>query len=345
MKKTLKMITLLLCGGFCFYLCTRFSQVAESAKNALSTGVNVLIPSLFPFFVISDLLVDILCDTGGKIPLIYKKLFKMPKSTFGVFVSGIISGYPVGAKASYDLYEKSVISKSDAEDLICFTNNSGPLFIICAIGCGMLKSMQAGVMLYVIHILGAFITGMMIARSRKATAKEIYANDKRDKFNLAYAIEKGFMQSIKVVGFVVFFGIVTDMIVDISQIFGIFETPIGAIMLSALEMTNGIVKTARLFDTETAMCIISFACGFSGVSVYFQTALVTKGMLDLKKYVVYKLFNGIICMCICKCSLLIKDMDFACAEYYKTDIVYMVCLGVCYTMFTYYLFKMKTSQK
>ena len=153
MKKLMNMIILFLCIMFCVYLCTDFKEVSQSVKNALNTGLNVLLPSLFPFFVISDLMIDILSSDSGAVSSLYKKIFKMPKSTFGVFISGIISGYPVGAAQAYQLYENNIITKKDAEDLICFTNNSGPLFLICAVGCAMLGSMKAGIVLYIIHII------------------------------------------------------------------------------------------------------------------------------------------------------------------------------------------------
>lgn len=47
---------------------------------------------------------------------------------------GITSGYPVGAKVASDLYKDKLCSKIEAERLISFTNSSGPLFVIGAIG-------------------------------------------------------------------------------------------------------------------------------------------------------------------------------------------------------------------
>ena len=340
MKKIRNMIILCMCVAFCVYLCTDFELVAKSVKNALNIGINVLLPSLFPFFVISDLMVGILSSSKGMAASLYKKLFKMPKSTFGVFISGIISGYPVGASAAYQLFENKIITKKDAEDLVCFTNNSGPLFIICAVGCAMLGSIRLGLVLYIIHIISAIIVGLIIGRTRKVEEPSNTSYENKTKFELSYAIEKGFLQSIKVIGFVVFFAIIVDMLTVLGQMLYITNNAfITSLFLSFIEMTNGISAAVKNMDTESAMCIISFACSFSGLSVYFQTALVTKGKLCLKKYVIYKLFGGIIAMCLCRCYTMLSKTDFSTISYYRIDIVWMIFAGICYILFTYYLFK------
>lgn len=43
---------------------------------------------------------------------------------------GIISGYPVGAKIVTEFRKNGECTKAEAERLLAFTNNSGPLFII-----------------------------------------------------------------------------------------------------------------------------------------------------------------------------------------------------------------------
>jgi nucleoside recognition membrane protein YjiH len=43
---------------------------------------------------------------------------------------GIISGYPTGAKIVSNFKSNNVCTKEEAERLIAFTNNSGPLFIL-----------------------------------------------------------------------------------------------------------------------------------------------------------------------------------------------------------------------
>ncbi len=53
------------------------------------------------------------------------------------FIMGIISGYPVGAKIVTEFRKNGNCSRAEAERLLAFTNNSGPLFIIGTVGVSM----------------------------------------------------------------------------------------------------------------------------------------------------------------------------------------------------------------
>lgn len=50
---------------------------------------------------------------------------------------GIISGYPIGAKIVTEFRKNGDCSRAEAERLLAFTNNSGPLFIIGTVGVSM----------------------------------------------------------------------------------------------------------------------------------------------------------------------------------------------------------------
>ena len=56
----------------------------------------------------------------------------------------ILSGYPIGAKIIHDLYSKDLITEEDAKRMSIFSTTSGPIFIIGAIGVGMLKNYKLG---------------------------------------------------------------------------------------------------------------------------------------------------------------------------------------------------------
>lgn len=59
-----------------------------------------------------------------------KPLFNVPGEGAFPLIMGIISGYPVGAKIVTNFRKENICTKEEAERLLTFTNNSGPLFII-----------------------------------------------------------------------------------------------------------------------------------------------------------------------------------------------------------------------
>ena len=108
----------------------------QVAKGSILLWANNVLPALFPFLICVELLKQTnFMEKVGKLlnPIMYP-LFGVPGSGAFALIMGVTSGYPVGAKVSVDLYEKHLCSKNEAEKLIAFTNSSGPLFIIGAIG-------------------------------------------------------------------------------------------------------------------------------------------------------------------------------------------------------------------
>ena len=104
----------------------------SSAKNGLSLWANSVIPSLLPFFIATELLLstDAIYKLGKSLDRIMRPVFNVPGEGSFALLMGIISGYPIGAKIVTDLRERVILTKTEAERLLAFTNNSGPLFIL-----------------------------------------------------------------------------------------------------------------------------------------------------------------------------------------------------------------------
>ncbi len=121
--------------GFIVCLVLFSSSNLEAAKEGLIIWTGSIIPSLFPFFVATE----ILCSTnfinvlGKNLNRIMRPVFNVPGQGSLALIMGIISGYPTGAKMVTNLREKKICSRIEAERLLCFTNNSGPLFIISVV--------------------------------------------------------------------------------------------------------------------------------------------------------------------------------------------------------------------
>ena len=105
-------------------------------KSGLKLWANYVIPSLFPFFVATELLMHTnIINLFGRILNNYMKpLFNISGEGAFAFIMWIISGYPVGAKIASKFRENNICSKAECERLLSFTNNSGPLFIIGTVG-------------------------------------------------------------------------------------------------------------------------------------------------------------------------------------------------------------------
>lgn len=148
-------------------------EAMEAAKSGLTLCYNVIIPSLFPFFVLSSLVVELGLAgyLGRMLEGIMRPLFNVSGACASAFALGFIGGYPVGAKTAINLYEKGMCTKTEAERLLSFCNNSGPAFILGVVGAGIFSSSRVGLLLYLAHITASICVGILF-RFYKAGGKK-----------------------------------------------------------------------------------------------------------------------------------------------------------------------------
>jgi len=150
-----------LCILFILCLILLSNTAVMSALDGLRLWAGVVVPSLFPFFVAAEIMNSsgFIRASGLLLEPVMRPLFNVPGSGSFALAMGVISGYPVGAKITCDLKNNGEITKNEAERLLAFTNNSGPLFIIGAVGTGMFGSPQIGIFLFLCHLLACITVG------------------------------------------------------------------------------------------------------------------------------------------------------------------------------------------
>ncbi len=168
---------------FClFTLCLIIFSTTNlpSAKNGLILWATAVVPSLFPFFVATELLshTNIISILGKYFTPIMRPLFGVPGEASFAFLMGLISGYPVGAKIVSNFKENGICTKEEAERMLAFTNNSGPLFIIGTVGISLLGNSKVGSLLFVTHVLSCITVGILLnINSRFKENKNVKLNN------------------------------------------------------------------------------------------------------------------------------------------------------------------------
>lgn len=144
-------------------------QNIDAALNGIIVWATALLPALFPFFFFTKILNELgfVEKISKYLQPIMRKLYKTNGISAYVYVMSIISGYPVGAKLTSDLYESKLLSYGQACRTTTFTSTSGPLFIIGTVAIGMFNSYKMGLIVLFSHLFGALLNGL-IYRNYKA---------------------------------------------------------------------------------------------------------------------------------------------------------------------------------
>lgn len=232
---------------FTFSLLLFSKSNLPAVKSGLALWANSVIPSLFPFFVATELLMhtNIITQLGNILNRYMKPLFNIRGEGAFAFIMGIISGYPVGAKIATSFRKNNTCTKEECERLLSFTNNSGPLFIIGTVGLSMYKNTSIGILLFITHILACISVGIIFRfwkQNEKSSAS--YHNitpSSASKENITFSnlgsiLSESIMSSISTILLIGGFVVIFSSVISILKASGILN------MLALL--------IAPIFDTQ-----------------------------------------------------------------------------------------------
>ena len=290
----------------------------QSAKEGLNLWWNNVVPSLFPFFVATELLcsTNIISIIGRFLEKPVKFSFNVPGEGAIAVIMGIISGYPTGAKIVSNFKEEGICNKEEAERLIAFTNNSGPLFILGTVGIGLFKSVKIGYILLFVHIISCILVGI-IFRNWKKSKVSFHSSSfsRKDEKNvsirdlgeiLGEAIRKSIGTILNIGGFVVVFSVIISILNSsgffniVGMICGFLKIPedIGVSVVSGIiELTNGVKNISLIFSNNSiwVLSFTSFLLGFGGISVLLQVfSIISREGISIKSYFLGKVLQGAI---------------------------------------------------
>lgn len=275
------------------FIALRSQVVMTSVKKSLELCFSSVIPALFPFMVLSSMFVSYTSDSSfGHIGKLLSRLFGISPCAVSALICGILCGYPIGAKCTAQLFESKKITASEAESLIAYSNNSGPLFVIGAVGIGILHSVKAGIILYVVQLISSFFAGIVLRKSTyiSALGAHIYPTQRK---TLITAVCDSVFSILKVCGFVVFFGVINALA---EPLVNILPPVFSCMAASFTEVTCGINFISLKLPSITHKIIASsFALGWSGLSVHMQVKSIVSPLgISMKKYYITRILMGTI---------------------------------------------------
>ncbi len=292
MRNTGKYLAALALVGTLVALIFYSEQAMDGARRGLELCGRVIIPSLFPFFVLSDMMrqAGLPAALGRRAAPYMSRLFGVSGAGAACFVLGVTGGYPLGASVVAGLVRDGSISREEGERLLCFCNASGPAFIVGAAGAGVFGGAGPGLLLYAAHILASATVGILMARGHKSGVIAMPRTSKAEP-DRAGALTRAVSSSVKAVLTVCGFVVTFTVIVDTLEAIGIFSLLAGelafgsklglrfsrALLTGFLELGGGIGAMQGLALSPLNLALASFIIGWGGVSVHFQTAAVIDG--------------------------------------------------------------------
>lgn len=297
-------------------------ETSKAARDAIYLCLDVVIPSLFPFFVLSRVTVPYLRNFSCPrfLRRLVQGLIGLPYYVLPTLVLGYLSGYPTGAKLARDMMDDGLLDSNQASKVIAVANNCSPLFLIGTVGAGLFKSVRIGFILLAIHwvsgLLAAFILNRLLKNGQidLKNGRMVFESNQPERENsiaaiIPGAIEDAAILSIKVTGYIVLFAVLSELLYKLGffSLLGnllsliLPESLIGnslvAVLRGIMEIASGSNAIALTVNTPVIvqLALVSFICGFAGFSVHTQVMGIMKGTgVKYRVFLLGKILHGTI---------------------------------------------------
>ena len=301
-------------GGvlFCMALFLRDPALAAGAvTDGLRLTAQKLIPAVFPFLVLSDLLL-----TCGGVPAWATRpaqyVFRLPAAGAQAVLLGWLCGFPIGAQCAIRAMEEGTLTREEAERTVAVSSVPSPAFLLGAVGSGLFGDRGYGLFLEGSVLFAAALSGVILARFThdRSARSENKTVDSRQAGpfagQLTAAVRKAALTTLNLAAFVVFFSAVSGAAGAILTRLGAGE-PLRAAVNGLLELSGGAARAAALPDAWLARLLCAGAAGWGGISVHFQIASVCAGQdLRLRRYLFAKGLQCLLCLFFTTLFLLIS---------------------------------------
>lgn len=270
------------CIMLCFAMLCISKEMKLGALEGIRLSYEILIPTLFPFFVLSDYWSkNFYISEKSVLSKLFVRLFHIPPCGLLAFITGIICGFPLGVKVACDLYDRGKINDRQLTNLCGFCNNPSIAFVISGVGLGIFGSVRVGILLFIACSISAIICGVVFREKEIKIQKA--DNIPRQKFSLVESIKNAGLTSITISSYVIFFSAI---------IYALKKTPLIA---STLELCSAVkIISESQFSVNQKLILIAFSLGFSGLSVHLQAFSFMGDNVKKSRYFLMKITQGLL---------------------------------------------------
>lgn len=270
------------------------------ALNGLNLWFGKMIPTLFPFMVLSGIMIRMNL-TGAFVRMlnpVLGRIFKVNPSCIYGIVIGFLCGFPMGAHVAAQLCEQKQISAGEASFLLAFCNNIGPVYFLSFVLPTLFSgNISPGIKLCLLMgmyglplLYGLFLRYTMYRNIIDPDGHKYYSGQRT--ISLAKALDESVFNSLTSIarlgGYMIFFNLLfilpdlTSRILHLgSQASRTFVGSAGCL----LEITGGI----GLLGNQ-APAFVFCVLPFGGLSCIAQTySMIKNTSLSVTEYVMHKM--------------------------------------------------------
>ena len=270
-------------------------QIMESIRFSFSLCINNLFPSLIPFMLLSNILINynFINDLSDMLKNITTKFFKVNKNCSFAIVMSILSGTPSNAKYLKDLKDNHLINDIDIEKSLNFCHFTNPIFIIGTIGYTFLNNKKLGLIILISHYTSSFIIGLFNKKSKNLKISNI--NTTSNKNNFISILKSSINSTIDTL--LLILGIITTCIIITTIINNIFSVNDNyKFLFGIVEITQGLkYLSLSNLNIDIKTIISSFLISFGGICIHMQVfSILNNKKIRYLPYFISRIIHGVL---------------------------------------------------
>ncbi len=268
-------------------------QCTKGALNGIYFCAEVLVPSIFPFMVISSFVVKsgISAMLGKYLERITRALFGLSGKCGTVILLSVIGGYPVGARGLAQLCEQGEIDRESARKAAYFAVGAGPGFLLSFVGVRLLNSFEVGACILASQVISVIILGIANKYIFRKNSAYIFNTELKNKYSsLSDAVVESTVSStygiLEMCGMVVAFSAVGNVARSLIE---------SGSARKYVDILLEVTSACNTLTQEKNIILIAFSVGFAGLCVHFQIFQSLKNIrINKTLFFVYRIIQGLI---------------------------------------------------
>ena len=271
--------------------------VVTTVAYSLELWINTILPTLFPFFIISDILIEyqVTKYIPKKIKKTFCNIFNISEYGISIFFLSLLAGFPSNARNTKKYYENNLISINEANRILSFTHFSNPLFILSTVAIFFFNNKKYGYIILISHYLGNIIIGLLTRKNNNSNLNH-YTKPKEKSQKFASIFTKSIKSWINTIllifGTLTCFLIVASLLIENLQL-----TPYPSTIIKCiLEITMGLKSLSLLNIPDIYKVIISsMTISFGGLSVHMQViSQISDTDIKYSNFLISRIWHSII---------------------------------------------------
>lgn len=237
----------------------------EGAREGLEVCLKTVLPSLFPFIFLSSMLTTWFSSGNRKGNNLLCRLYRIPMGSDGILLTGLLGGYPIGARCIGEAISSGQLSQSDGKKMLIFCNAAGPAFLFGITG-SIFQEKWIPWCLWGIHLFSS----LCMARLLQSSSEKFIAKNSTPTLSITQRLRQSVLVMGEICGWIILMRIAIAFLdkwclMRLSQPLKIFATGI-------IELSNGCVSLSTIENTGLRFIICSTFLAFGGLCVALQTA-------------------------------------------------------------------------